>query len=95
MGTGKKWGFLLIAKEKSGNSQGILIRALGMNSVGKCWLESGEQNPRMHTGLATSRLCSKKLYTATARFFIRNHFISNLVLNNVKFRRLLELQGKS
>ena len=29
------------------------------------------------------------------RFFIRNHFISNPVLDSQKFKRLLELQGKS
>ena len=28
-------------------------------------------------------------------FFIRNNFISNLVLDNLKYRKLLELQGKS
>ena len=27
-------------------------------------------------------------------FFIRNHFMSNLVLDNLKFKKLLELQGK-
>ena len=29
------------------------------------------------------------------RFFIRNHFISHLVLDGVKLKKLLELQGKS
>ena len=29
------------------------------------------------------------------RFFIRNHFVSNLVLDSLKFKKLLELQGKS
>ena len=34
-------------------------------------------------------------YMPTYTFFIRNHFISNLVLESQKFKKLSELQGKS
>ena len=34
-------------------------------------------------------------YYSLPRFTTRNHFLSNLVLDSVKFKKLLELQGKS
>ena len=35
------------------------------------------------------------LVSLITRFFIRNQFISNPVLGNLKFKKLLELQGNS
>jgi len=42
-------------------------------------------------------ICDGKLKSANVVhfFFIRNHFISNQVLDSLKFNKLLELQGKS
>ena len=36
-----------------------------------------------------------KLYSMSKRFFIRNHFISNVVLDSLKFKKNLKLHGKS
>ena len=37
----------------------------------------------------------KNVQSITGSFlFIRNHFISNLVLDSLKFKKILELQGK-
>ena len=37
----------------------------------------------------------KKTVNDYTVFFIRNHFIRHLVLDSLKFKKLLELQGKS
>ena len=41
-GSGKKWVFLPPVREKSGNSQGILIHVLGMNPVIKVLIYSAK-----------------------------------------------------
>ena len=52
------------------------------------------------SGFFVADFFKAKLYFHAAllpitRFFIRNHFISNLVLNKVKFKKLLELHEKN
>ena len=38
---------------------------------------------------------SVSMFFLTTRFFIRNQFIRSLVLDSLKFKKLLELHGKS
>ena len=63
-----------------------IVNAIGVNAASECI--------RKVLDIYVGSL-QKASFHFMHEFFIRNHFILSLVLDSLKFKKLLELQGKS